>query len=81
MENTEDNSNPDEIETQKKLLEENLKALNEGNETSETKKKISKNDSEDFDDYYDIKDDEEPEMKLEKGQTLEQKENESEEYF
>ncbi len=82
MEKTEDKLISDELENQKKLLEENLKALKE-EIPSETKSEISENDSEspDIDDYYEIKDDEEPELKTEKGQTIEQAENESEAYY
>jgi len=70
-----------EIEKQKKLLEENLSALNEGDPINKDTKNIPEKDQDpDFDDYYEVKD-EEPELKIQKGQTIEQAENESEDYF
>jgi len=75
LEKTEEKLTPDE----EKILQDALKELPE--------EKLEKSDGEtsepenpDYDDYYEVKD-EEPDMKLEKNQTIEQYEEASEDYY
>ncbi len=75
MEKTEDKLTSDD----EKILQDAIKELPE--ETLENSdEESSKSEHPDFDDYYEVTE-EEPEMKLQKGQTIEQKENESEDYY
>ncbi len=74
MEKTEDKLTPDE----EKILQDALKELPE--EKLESDGESSETQHPDYDDYYEVVD-EEPEMKLDKGQTIEQKESESEDYY
>jgi len=80
MSNPEDNLS-NEIKEQQKLIAENLKVLDEDTSSKDSKHIPEKEQNPDYDDYYEIKDDEEPELKLEKGQTIEQLENESGDYY
>ncbi len=75
MEKTEDLELTDEEKQVLKLIEENEKKLSEAKSPDKPE-----NENPDYDDYYEVQD-EEPEMKLEKGQTVEQKESESEDYY
>ncbi len=74
MEKTEEIELTDEEKEVLKLIAENEKLL------SEAKSSEPEEEHPDYDDYYEVQD-EEPDMKLEKGQTVEQKESESEDYY
>jgi len=70
----------DEIEETEKLNAENLKFLDEV-EIKDTKHIPEKVTNPDFDEYHEVNGETPPEIKLEKGQTKQQIESESEDYF
>ncbi len=75
LEKTEDKLTPEE----EKIISDAIKEL-PAEKLEKSSEVTSETENPDYDDYYEVKD-EEPDMKLEKNQSIEQKESESEDYY